>query len=143
MLYNNPRFTKKKRFFKSIQDIRSAKLELENRKTSRWFKMVCLRIEDVYFCCVCNILTPPKLSMRHLTNQLILKLEINGPYIVNFCIVNMALVLILEIIDEQVNKKSIRLKNRLDFFLFSIHGSSASVLDSGRRHRTTLKESAS
>ena len=60
-----------------------------------------------------------------------------------FCIVNMALLLILEIIDEQVNKKSIRLKNRLDFFLFSIHGSSASVLDSGRRHRTTLKESAS
>ena len=76
-------------------------------------------------------------------SQLILKLERNGPYIMKFCIVNMALLLILEIIDEQVNKKSIRLKNRLDFFLFSIHGSSASVLDSGRRHRTTLKESAS
>ena len=102
VLYNNPRFTKKKkRFFKSIQDIRSAKLELENRKTSRWSKMVCLRIEDVYFCCVCNILKPPKLSMIN-PNQLILKLERNGPYIVNFCIVNMALlVLILDIIDEK------------------------------------------
>ena len=76
-------------------------------------------------------------------SQLILNLERNGPYIMKFCIVNMTLLLILEIIDEQVNKKSIRLKNRLDFFLFSIHGSSASVLDSGRRHRTTLKESAS
>ena len=51
-------------------------------------------------------------------SQLILKLERNGPYIMKFCIVNMTLLLILEIIDEQVNKKSIRLKNRLDFFYF-------------------------